>query len=193
MSGNKHSSRNELARRYARAGYDYALEQGAGEAFVSDCMQIRDTLDSDPQARNYLAAPVLSQKAQVRLAEGLANINGMNPVTARFLHILGRRGRLSHLRPICEQAATLALRRQGGARAHVESAGGLSEQEQSEVRSALENYIGGPVEMLTQTNPDLIGGVKIRIGSVQIDTSLSAGLRQLERKLRRASIDGEAA
>ena len=77
----------------------------------------------------------------------------------------------------------LAVHR-GEETAEVTSAVPLDEAQLESVRGAVAAYAGRPVQLSTNVDPSLIGGLVVRIGSRMIDASLKTKLQNLELSMR---------
>ena len=64
--------------------------------------------------------------------------------------------------------------------AKVESAIPLTPEQQSGVSGNLQRIYGGGLNILFQTNPALVGGLRVRVGSDVYDGSVAARLQRLE-------------
>ena len=96
----------------------------------------------------------------------------------------------NHVRPVAERAfrsrmgfhkQTIGARRQRGAvRASVRSAGPLSAEDSRRLRKCLEAFSGCVVEMEVSEEPELLGGVAVRLGDWVMDSSLKDRLQSLK-------------
>lgn len=105
-----------------------------------------------------------------------------------FLKILVDRRRIGFLLGICQHYQSLLRKLKQSVLAQVTSAVELNEAQQQSVREkvlALTN--AQQVELETKIDPDLIGGVIIKVGSQVIDASLRGQLRRIGLRLNSAA------
>jgi F-type H+-transporting ATPase subunit delta len=74
--------------------------------------------------------------------------------------------------------------RRGEMTADVSSAKPLSDSQQAEIVAALQTSVGGKVSLNSTVDPDLLGGLVIKIGSRMVDSSLQTKLQHLKLAMR---------
>jgi F-type H+-transporting ATPase subunit delta len=108
----------------------------------------------------------------------------VHPFTLNFVMVLVDRGRISFLENICQQFRTLLRQIQNTVLAEVTSAVEISEDQRESIRQRVLAMSGASqVEFETRIDPDLIGGVIIKVGSQVIDASLRSQLRRITLRL----------
>lgn len=83
-------------------------------------------------------------------------------------------------RGILAGLSRLVRREENGKRVVVESARFLDPATEQRVRDSLTNQYGQGLNFEFRTNPDLMGGMKIRVGDDVIDGSVAARIKRLE-------------
>jgi len=104
-------------------------------------------------------------------------------VVQRFLFTLFRRGRISVIDDVVSAVGEIVDARLNRARADVTAATELSEEELQRIESGLEKYSGKTIQMETRLDPDILGGVIVRLGGTVIDGSLRARLDRIRATL----------
>lgn len=178
--------RRAVARRYAEAlfdvinassrGRDVELVKGELARFVQAWEQCRDLLRA-------LESPAVSRLAKDRVIRRLANVLEISPLVRNFLCVVSRRRRLSKIRTIVEEFELLSDERRGIARVVAISAMALRAEQQRALVTALTRMLGKTVRLECRTDPDLIGGVKVRVNSTVYDGSVRGHLEALRRRL----------
>jgi F-type H+-transporting ATPase subunit delta len=169
-----------IARRYAQAYFDLAEEAGAIEEWGSELSKVAEAL-SAPEVVQALADPRL--KARERLTVAGRLLEGASPQAANLVRLLLEHGRIAVLPQLVTHYRRLADRASGVVRAEVISAIPVSEQEASRIRRTLSDKLGGEVETSIRQDPDILGGLVIRIGDRVIDGSVRTRLQQLRAAL----------
>ena len=104
-------------------------------------------------------------------------------MTERFIHILLRKGRESHLAETAQAFQEAYRRDKNILVAEVRSAIALTDSARAEVKRMAELRHPGKSIVLKETvDPTLIGGLVVRIGDEQLDGSISRALADLRRK-----------
>ena len=174
-----------LARRYGRALLDVAGREGRAAALA-----LRDELrgfvalvSGHAGLHRALRHPGLSAEPRRRLLSAVAAQAGATPLLRRLLDLLASRERLSLLPDVAEAYAEAANAAHGVVSAEALSAVGLGDAE----RQALAGALGQTVELRTRVDPDLVGGVLVRVGDKTYDGTVRARLAALRRRLAAGS------
>lgn len=168
---------------YAQALMSVARSNNLTEQLGEDVRSLLNLLENSEQLRDFLANPFV--KAEDKKAVlGRVVGEGMNPYLRNFLMLLVDRRRILLLKEICQQYLALLRQMNQTVLAEVISAVELTEAQQQAVRekvTAMTN--AATVELETKLDPDLIGGVIIKVGSQVVDASLRGQLRRLSLRL----------
>jgi len=172
-----------LVLRYARALLEVALEHEAAEKLKGELGAFAGLLEQSSDLRNFLASPAVSRESKQAVVEKLVARLGASKTLRNFLFVVVE-NRRSSLLPQIQQAYGEELDvRRGIARAQVTSARELTAQEQADLGRVLERITGKRVEARYGTDPGLIGGAVVRIGSTVYDGSVRQQLNRLRARL----------
>lgn len=173
----------EVAEPYAQALMSVARSHDLTEQLGEDVRSLLNLLQSSEQLRNFFANPFI--KAEDKKAV-LGQITGesTHPYLRNFLMLVVDRGRILLLEGICQQYLTLLRQLNQTVLAEVISAVELTEAQQQAVREKVTTMTNAhQIELDTKIDPELIGGVIIKVGSQVIDASLRGQLRRLSLRL----------
>ena len=169
------------ARRYAEAAFETGRADATLDAWERDMAKIAETM-RHPQLRRLLQHPAIpfAEKERVlravlgrSVAEGVVNL----------LLLMIRRGRPGAIEPMIARFAELLRRERGIALAEVRTALPLDDAQRAEIASRLRALTGAEIEMDESVDPDLIGGVSVRIGDQLYDASVRNRLERLRARL----------
>ncbi len=103
---------------------------------------------------------------------------------------------LRELREVMESSAVVSQQveyeRQGIKQAVVETTVPLTGEQQQRLSAAIQKLLGGPVAIQQQTNPEIIGGLRITVDDVVIDNSLRGQLARMLQVVHQAPAPAEA-
>jgi F-type H+-transporting ATPase subunit delta len=170
---------NEVVEPYAAALMSVAQSYDLTDQFGSDVRFLLGILDSSEELRQFLGHPLIKPATK---KEVLVQVVGgqINPYTQNFLKLLVDKGRIPFLEGIGKQYLTKLRELKQTVLAEVTSAVSLSEPQQQKVREKVQSMTGArDVELETKIDPDLLGGVIIKVGSQVIDSSLRGQLRRI--------------
>jgi F-type H+-transporting ATPase subunit delta len=174
-----------VARRYAQAVFEIAKETGTFEPWERD-LSVLSAIMTDPVTRAYLESPktaVADKKALLDKATEHAQ-----PDAKRLTALLLERRRLSSAPEIFQRFQSLLLQERGIVVADVTTALPLDDAAQQMIQKQLSQLVGKDVELRTQVDPAIIGGMVARIGDNLIDGSVSNQLRRLHERLTTSNV-----
>ncbi|MEZ4506042.1 MAG: F0F1 ATP synthase subunit delta [Thermomicrobiales bacterium] len=169
-----------VARRYAQAVFEIAREANTFEAWEAD-LSVLDTIMTDPVTRSYLESPKTSETDKRALLDKA--MEKAQPEAKRLTSLLLERRRMSAVPEIFQQYQALVLKEKGIVVADVTTAVPLDAAGEKMVQKQLSELVGKEVEVRTQVDPAIIGGMVARIGDNLIDGSVSNQLRRLHERL----------
>lgn len=173
----------QLVEPYAQALMSVARSHDLAEQFGEEVRSLQNLLETSEQLRNFLANPFVTAEDK-KAVLGRVVGEGINPYMRNFLMLLIDRRRILLLLGICQQYQALLRELNQTVLAEVTSAVELSEDQKQAVREKVTAMTNArSVELDTKLDPDLIGGVIIRVGSQVIDASLRGQLRRLSLRL----------
>lgn len=176
---------SKVARRYAQAVFEIARDNQAFEAWERD-LSILNAVMTDPTTRGFLVSPKSPAAGKKALLDK-ANENSQ-PEAKRLTDLLLERRRLSSVPEIYEQFQSLLLQEKGIVVADVTTAVPLDAPGEKMIQKQLSQLVGKDVELRTQIDPAIIGGMVARIGDNLIDGSVSNQLRRLHERLTTSNV-----
>lgn len=179
MSNSTGGLQASLPGRYAVALFELAEEAKSIDAVERSLSTLRDALDGSDDLRALIASPLVSRDDAVKAVLAAAGELGLDQTTTHFLGVLGHNRRLSALPQVIRAFRTLAARHRGEATAEVTSAHPLSDDQVAELKQQLRTRVGRDVNVELAVDPQLLGGLVVRIGSQMIDSSIRTRLNAL--------------
>jgi F-type H+-transporting ATPase subunit delta len=172
-----------IANRYARALADVITERGEMNQVVAELNSFASMLSQHEQLRGVFASPVIPIERKRNVLNELLSRLKLRPTSGNFLQLLLSNFRLHNL-----DQMLLALSRELDLRtnvisAEVTTAREINDQEKALLRDKLKAATGKEVRLQFRTDPNLIGGVVTRIGSVIYDGSIKSQLAQMKQRL----------
>jgi F-type H+-transporting ATPase subunit delta len=172
------------ARRYARAIFELASEQGKVEEWSRRLSVVRDVL-SDPQVAAVLTNPTIAIKRRMELIS--ATPHEFDPEATNLARLLIESNRVRQIGEVVEEYEALADAAAGRVRATVTTAVELDAEERGQLTDQLSHRLGKEVRLLAAVDRRILGGLKLQYGDHLIDASLATKLQQLRRRLADAS------
>lgn len=172
-----------VARRYAAALADVAIERQEERAVQTELDQWASMIEANPQLKEVFANPTVVYDQKRKVLEELLSRTRVRETTASFLRVLLRNQRLSQLREIAARFGQVLDERSGVVAANVTTARPMPEELRNALQQALTEATGKKVRLSFTTDETIIGGLVARIGSTIFDGSVQGHLERLSDNL----------
>ena len=174
------------AKRYAQAIFDLAVENDKVDEWAGDLAAISEAVRED-DLRTFL------QHAKVGLANKLQALDqafsSADPMVRNLVSLLVSRGLTDQVGQVEEWYTRLLNQRRGREDVEVWSAVDLEDSERDRVKGFLEQLLKKEVDLHTQVDPEILGGLVIRVGDKLIDGSARTRLDRMGRQLQRETME----
>ncbi|MYE59750.1 MAG: F0F1 ATP synthase subunit delta [Alphaproteobacteria bacterium] len=175
-----------LAERYATALLELAEEQRALDGVAEDLEALKALLEGSPELTHLARSPLIAREDRARAMQAVAERAGFSDLTRNFIGVVARHGRLFALQAIAERFLAVLAERRGEVTAEVTVAHALDDAQRRSLEAALGGIAGGRVSIDLRVDPDILGGLVVRLGSRLFDSSLGSRLRRLELSMKGA-------
>ncbi|MGA7867576.1 MAG: F0F1 ATP synthase subunit delta [Stellaceae bacterium] len=169
-----------LAARYAAALFDLADERRILDEVASDLRQLRSMVQASPDMLRLIRSPILSRGEQSKGIEALAEAAGLSPLVRDFLAVVARNRRLFAVPAMIESFLAELAARRGEVTAEVTAAQPLNEAQLAALNDQLRHSVGSRVSIDVHVDPELIGGLVVKLGSRMVDGSIKSKLQRLQ-------------
>jgi len=148
---------------------------------------VEDVLNKQPEFSRLLLSGTISRDVKLGLVDRVLSGRASDLFTS-FLRVLARHDRLDLVPLILAQAEIEYEKRSGRRRVQVISAQPLSEALLQKIRERLAAELSIQPVLEPAVDPDILGGLRIRVGDTVYDGSLRARLKQLRHRVRERSL-----
>lgn len=180
-----------IARNYAEALLTLALQENATERYGALLDAVGGVMDTDPVVKGVMMSPRVTKKAkQDVVARALKSVAPAGFI--RFLQAVIRRGRQGMFPAMSEAFQTLSDRHFNRVHASVVTARQPDAALQKLIAERLSKAVGKTVLPHFRSDPELIGGVVVRVGDRVFDGSIRRRIQQLRHRLLHAGSGGSA-
>lgn len=174
-----------VATRYAQAIYRLAASKKRIDEQLQELIRVRTIFEQHPSLKRAMQSPTVPVSVKKRILKELLTKH-VSPTTLHFLFVLVDKSREVYIDLIIESYREIQRAEAGVVRCHVESKTELSTKLQAQLEKHLESYTGQKVELVVEENPQMLGGMIIRVGDRVIDGSLDSQLGDIQERLMKA-------
>lgn len=177
---------SEAAQRYASALFELAQDKGALAAVYKDFRAFAASVRASKDLTKLLDSPAFSRDAKVSALGELARKAEYSPIFGKFLGVMATNGRAKDILGAEYAFDQLYAKQRGVKRAVVRTAREMNGAERARIESLLAKLVGGEVELSSEVDASLIGGIQLRIGSKLVDASVAAKLNRMNTAMKGA-------
>ena len=169
--------------RYARSLAEIAFEENLEQAVTEDLHTFREIFRAVPDLLDVFYAPAIPRDTKEKLLAELMAKYPVNLITSNFLRVLLQHNRIQYFEQIVDGYLKSVNERQGIVSARVTAAAPLSPENLKSLEAKLTGITGKRVQMESQTDANLLGGIVVQIGSTIFDGSIRTQLSEMKRRL----------
>jgi F-type H+-transporting ATPase subunit delta len=175
----------EIAEVYARALFEAAVDDGALDRVHDELGQFADALNEDRNLQLFLFSPYFSSEEK---KDGVRRIvTDADERIVNFLELLAERHRMPVLFRIRRVFDGLWAEENKLLEVTVTSATELDESLVNEIGKRIEEQTDRRVELSSNVDPDVLGGLRVRVGNMVLDATVRNRLEQLRKQVAKAA------
>ena len=175
----------EIATVYARSLFEAAEDQDKLDEIREQLGEFADALDEDRRLQVFFFSPYFSTQEKV---DGLRRaVDGAEPIFLNFLELLAENHRMPAIFRIRREYESLWEDHNRLLPVEVTSAVELDDSTVRGIGARIEEQTGRKVELTSSVQPDILGGIVVRVGNQVLDASIRNRLDTLRRQVVRAS------
>ena len=182
MSGIKTFS-NETSERYALALFELANEKSEVDEIEKNIILLSKTCNTNSEFNNFLKNPTNQIEVQRKVFFEISKIMKLNKTLSNFLQLIINKRRIYFLEKILEKFIKLSSKKRGIENAVLISSKDLSQDERKNINQEISKAVKSNIDLTYKIDKNLISGVKIQVGSLLIDTSLSNKLKRIKQSM----------
>ncbi len=173
-----------LGGRYATALFQLARDGGSLDAVAGSMAKLNQALADSADFAELTRSPLIGRDASTRAALATADSLGLDPLSKNFLGLLAKNRRLGALPAIIRGFNMLAAAHRGETTAEIVSAHTLSGEQTEALKAKLKTMLGRDVTVDLKVDPEILGGLVVRVGSRMIDSSIRTKLDTLAHAMK---------
>ena len=181
MAKTKHNSTTSLV--YAQSLLDLAKDRNIDEPIGDDLKSLAEGIANDPGFKLFIIDPSIS--TEKRAAAFKKAFSGkIDPLLQNFLGVLAENRRLAEIDGVIRAFTLLVSNHKGETTAEVTTAHPLDASQVKALAAQLKSRVGRDVAIDLKVDPEILGGLKVKIGSQMIDSSIRTRLNTLAQAMK---------
>jgi F-type H+-transporting ATPase subunit delta len=176
----------EAAERYAGAVFELADEANALDEVAKGFETLTRAYGESADLRRALSSPMIASADKANVLRALGAALKSPPLLNNFLGAVAMNGRAALLPQMIAAFRARLAARKGLTIAQVQTAKPLSADETAKLIEALKAALGKAVEIEAEVKPEILGGLIVRVGSRQFDSSVRTKLNSLKTAMKGA-------
>lgn len=173
-----------IAKRYASSLFDVALDARSLDAVEKDIARFDDLLRGSDDLMRLVRSPVFAADEQLKAVDAILTKAKIGGLAGNLVRLMARNRRLFAVPDVLGEFRKLLAEHRGEESAEVTVAQPLTAAQQTELAKALNSVVGKDVSIHAVVDPAILGGMIVKVGSRQIDTSLRTKLSSLKLALK---------
>ena len=182
MSTNKSFS-TETSERYSRALFEVSKEADELEKIETDIKNFQSLHDDSLELKNFIENPTNTIEVQNKILNLLSEKLSFSKNLKNFFFLLIKKRRIFFVKKIIVSFLKLCSKKRGEINASLISSKELTSVELESISKELSLSMGSTIKFDYKVDKDLIGGLKLQLGSFMIDTSIKNKLKKYEQKM----------
>ena len=178
---------SSAAGRYAVALYTLAAERNAVTSIAPQMDRLSQIIQASPDFRRLLQSPLFDVRESSKAVRAVLDANEFGPVFKKFVGLVAANRRLALLPAIIAAWNALIAEKRGIQTAEVTTAYQLTDLERAALAGRLAEAGYGSVNLVETVDPNILGGLIVKIGSRLYDTSLKSRLHRLQYAMKGAA------
>jgi F-type H+-transporting ATPase subunit delta len=172
-----------IAKRYAQALFDVVHKHGNADRAESDLNGFRDLINSHDDLRRALESPAVPVSRKQTIIDALwTAAHGASEDVHRLLRVMAERDRFTMIDEVAAAYTARLQKSRNVLAAEVVTAVPLADEKRAALTQALGRAAGAQLMVTERVDPDIIGGVVARVGSLVFDGSVTRQLEKLKQQ-----------
>ncbi len=173
-----------LAGRYASALFGLARDERQIDAVSRSLGLLAQALVDSRDFAELVSSPLVSRQDAGKAFDAIGRELSLDPITTNFIGVLARNGRKNQLQNVIRAFRRFAADHRGETTAEVVTAHALKDDQLAALKQQLRTRAGRDVAIETRIDPEILGGIVIKMGSQMIDASIRTKLNKLAEAMK---------
>lgn len=176
-----------VAGRYATALFELARDENQLDQVAGELNRFAALLAESADLQRLVQSPAFTADTKLNALTKVLPAAGITGISANFLALVARNNRLFAVGDMIGAFNSFLAAHRGLGSAEVVSAAPLSEAHRQALTASLNASLGQDVSLECKIDPQILGGLIVKVGSRMIDSSLRTKLNNLHAAMKEVS------
>lgn len=177
----------KIDKKYAQALFDAVQPPITHDAILEQLRQLEAFLKKEKKIFHFLSNPINDVSQKYTIAHKIKEAIDLNTLVFKFFNLLLKRNKMDILPGITREYQTLCYEEKGIAVVEITTAMPLDERNRQKLHAAMEEIMKKKIILSYSINPNLIGGIVAKSGSMVYDGSIQRQIDLIKEKILEAS------
>lgn len=170
--------------RYANALFNLALETNSAHKFEKDLDKILKILNEDPNFSLFIKSPLYPRENQLSTMKAIGLKLKLHANVINTILVMTSKRRLFALKEMILQYKDLCRNDRNELIVEVASVSELNQSDLEKIKKSINSKVDGNIIIKSKSDPNILGGLIVKVGSKLIDTSIRSKLAKLKNNLK---------
>ena len=182
---------NVIGKRFAEALSNAITDETKVRATLENLEAFDQAFTTEPQLARFFLNPSIPPENKIALTQEMCDRFAVGPEVRKLMEMLVQRKKMVFLKNIRQYFEVVVDKRLNQARVSVTSAYSLSDENIEKLKASLSDVLGKSVLIESNVDESLIGGIKLRAGSIVADSSIKNSLALLKNAIENEEVISE--
>lgn len=175
-----------VAKRYARALFELAIEQNNLEIVFTQIKSFSDVLEKEKRLRYYFLSPKIEKNQKIQALETLLH-NKVDKIVYNFLLLLIKKNRMEYFDQMVFFLDCFNDKKNNRLNAQITSVISLEQEQLDKISEMISKSFKAQIVLDNKVNPEILGGMIVQVEGKIIDDSILYQLQTLRQKLKKTN------
>ena len=168
---------------YSQALFELANESNSANDVENQVSSILELVRTSEDIKEFIKDPTNKIQDQLKIINAISDQFKFNKLLKKFLGFVVTKRKFFYIEKILNDFLFICSESRGEIQAELSAAKNLNEIEINKIKDELSSTFGSNIKLIHKYDPNLIGGLIIKVGSTMIDTSIKSKLQKIEKKM----------
>ena len=183
---------NQIGKRFAEALSESITDNSRLQTALDNLKAFEQAFADEPNLGRFFIHPSFPEERKAALVKEMCDRVSALDEVRNLLKLLVDRNKMMFLKNIAEFFEKAVSQRLNQVRVHVASAYPLDKNQESKLQSSLERVLGKSAVIDVKVDENLIGGLRLSVGSLVADATIKNSLEMLKRSIEQEEAFSES-